>query len=231
MAIQTYGELKQAVALWLNRLDLGDNGALITSPTGVSPAYSSTLIENFIALAERKIFRRLKSPANEKIGLPRLTIETNRVTVPNDLLEIKSVSVGGVIYEYMPSFTWRQKYPKAPLIAYLNQFKFTRELNYLYFPTTITACGKDDEDNDVFPEIKIYYYADLSGMNDDDEKNEVLRIAPDLYLFGALLEAEGYIVNDGRIQVWQAKFDEAYAHLMDYSHQMDYGAGPLVMEF
>jgi hypothetical protein len=41
--------------------------------------------------------------------------------------------------------------------------------------------------------------------------------APDLLLYGALLEAQTYLMNDKRLSVWQGFFDKA---LMDYRDLM-----------
>jgi hypothetical protein len=238
MGIKNYGELKQAVKLWIDREDLGVSGPTIGDN-------SMTMIETFISLAERKIFRgvseHLKTPANEKIGIPTITEELSEIVLPPDLLGISNILVQGVPYEYLPYTNFVRKYP--PIIAPFEEDTpnniqdraqycgnhFTRKLNKVLFSKKLKSLGDDSYGNPVYPEVQIYYWADLSGMNDDDETNEVLRIAPDLYLFGALVEAEGYLVNDPRIPVWQQKFDQAYQRLVSFSHQADYSSGPLVM--
>ena len=225
-----YGELKAAVQLWINRDDLGTNGSRV----GPSATASPTLIESFISLAERKIFRQLKSPANEKVAYPILLPDgdgndPDRITVPSDLLTIKALKVDGIIYSFMEYFNFTQKFPQSPSSSYAGIPNFTRETNELVFPTYIKNKGIDSNGKTIYPEITIYYWADLSGMNDDNETNAVLRTCPDLYLYGALIEAEAYLVNDPRVPLWNQKYQEAYASINDFNHQIDYNSSTLVV--
>jgi hypothetical protein len=50
---------------------------------------------------------------------------------------------------------------------------------------------------------------------------------PDLLLYGALSEAEPYLMNDPRIQVWASLYDRALSALTVSDDQGEYGGSPL----
>jgi hypothetical protein len=53
----------------------------------------------------------------------------------------------------------------------------------------------------------------FTAVSTDDT---ILATAPDIYLYGALLEATPYLEHDERIRVWQQKFEEALAEHNQY---------------
>lgn len=46
-------------------------------------------------------------------------------------------------------------------------------------------------------------------LTSDTDTNEILTEHPDIYLYGSLMHAEGYMGNDPRIPVWEDQFLEA----------------------
>jgi hypothetical protein len=63
-------------------------------------------------------------------------------------------------------------------------------------------------------EIEMLYYKYFTALSDSNTTNDMLTYHPDLYLYGALVEAEPYLQNDKRIQVWQGFYDRAKADLI-----------------
>ena len=62
--------------------------------------------------------------------------------------------------------------------------------------------------------------------------NWLLTMAPDLYLYGALMEAAPYLKEDGRIQTWAAGLSNALASLNQLSRTaVTFDAGPTRMRF
>jgi hypothetical protein len=59
--------------------------------------------------------------------------------------------------------------------------------------------------------------------------NWLLTLAPDLYLYGALLESAPYIKEDGRIQVWAAGLSTALDGLNNLGLTSTFNAGPMVV--
>jgi hypothetical protein len=58
-------------------------------------------------------------------------------------------------------------------------------------------------------EIEIAYYKHFTALSDSNTTNDMLTNHPDAYLYGALVEAEPYLMNDKRITVWQQFYDRA----------------------
>jgi hypothetical protein len=46
-----------------------------------------------------------------------------------------------------------------------------------------------------------------------------------LYLYGALLEAEPFLKFPENIPMWQTKYDELFAELMDHAWEAEYAGG------
>ena len=59
-------------------------------------------------------------------------------------------------------------------------------------------------------EMNYYEFDPLSGTN---TTNWLLEDYPDVYLYGTLLEAEAYLMNDPRLQIWKLAFDQAITEL------------------
>ena len=59
--------------------------------------------------------------------------------------------------------------------------------------------------------------------------NWLLALAPDLYLYGALLESAPYIKEDARIQTWGLGFTSALADLNNLGLTSTFNAGPMTV--
>ena len=53
------------------------------------------------------------------------------------------------------------------------------------------------------------YYKTFTALSDDATTNDMLTNNPDVYLYGTLLEAEPFIMNDERVQLWATAFKQA----------------------
>ena len=62
-----------------------------------------------------------------------------------------------------------------------------------------------------------------------NDPNWLLTIAPDLYLYGALLESAPYIKEDGRIQTWGLGFTSALSDLNNLGLSSAFNAGPMTI--
>ena len=57
--------------------------------------------------------------------------------------------------------------------------------------------------------MEIDYYAKVAALSDAAPTNTMLTNNPDIYLYGALLEAEPFLMNDARAQTWSQAFFKA----------------------
>jgi len=191
----TYKELRKSISDWLNRSDISD-----------------ALLKDFVSLAERKIFRQLRCPLNEKkVDYTIKTTMVNSLTIPDDLLEVKDLIIDGYPYIFKPYDEW---------IVNKQKCTYTRLLGVWLFSPDMPA-GK---------QASVNYYFDLSGMNNETETNKVLQTAPDLYLYASLVQAESFLINDDRIALWKEAFDTALGELNGGMNHMDYKGNLLVME-
>jgi hypothetical protein len=183
MALSTYSDLQTAVALWLHRSDL------------------TSVIPDLIALAEVRIFNggsftdpvRITEMQNRDSG----TIANQSITLPSGYLETLRLAVtsGGQNYalEYISP---------TEFSAYENQSG-----NPQYY--TIVNNAIKTAPNGGLDYIHDYYkrFDALATTS----TNDLLTNAPNVYLYGTLLEAAPYLGNDPRIATWQQLFAEAVA--------------------
>ena len=73
-------------------------------------------------------------------------------------------------------------------------------------------------------EIEISYYKTFAALSDSNTTNDMLTHHPDVYLYGALVEAEPYLQNDKRIQVWQGFYERAKTDIIT-SNERDRHSG------
>ena len=59
----------------------------------------------------------------------------------------------------------------------------------------------------------IVYYTRIPALTDSATTNWLLTANPDIYLFGALVEAEPYLKNDERMPMWTNRLDKALTTL------------------
>jgi hypothetical protein len=60
----------------------------------------------------------------------------------------------------------------------------------------------------VYTTSMLYYQA-FAALSDAATTNDMLTNNPDVYLYGTLLEAEPFIMNDERVGLWLAAFEKA----------------------
>lgn len=203
MAISTYVELQAAVANWLARDDL------------------TSRIPEFITLAEAKFNRILLHPRMETRDT--LTVDTNLtdpefLDLPTDFQTMRSARLSGVTGK--------------PRLAFMSQ---TQIEDYRYSiddvsdqPVYFTIVGDQmelaptpNEDYDV----EIVYRANIPALA-SNSTNWLLTLAPDLYLYGALLEAAPFCQNDERIAVWGSALATVIDQLNAHGDRQSFDSGP-----
>ena len=76
--------------------------------------------------------------------------------------------------------------------------------------------------------IEMVYRQDIPPLASNNS-NWLLTLAPDLYLYGALLESAPYLKEDGRIQTWGLGFTSALNDLNDLGLTSTFNAGPMTV--
>jgi hypothetical protein len=181
MALTTYAELKTSIGDWLNRSDL------------------TSVIPDFISLAEAQIERTLR--ARQMIVRANASFDAQYGAVPSDFLEAKSLKLTSTN-------------PQSPL-SFLSIDALDAEM------TKYTGSGKPKFFGVVGGQLRIVptpdatytteltYYAKLSKLSNSNTSNWLLASSPDIYLYGALLQAAPYLQDDARIQTWATLYERA----------------------
>ena len=182
MALSTYTELKAAVADYLDRTDLTDQ------------------IPDFITMAEASFNRVIRQP-DMITKDDSFSISSRYTTLPTDTLEIVRIVLDltpVVVLEYMTPEELSER--RVSLTGGGKPYYFTtvggstNQLEVLRSPdSTYTAS--------------IIYYTRIPALADGT--NWLLTNHPDIYLFGALVEAEPYLKNDERMPMWTSRLDKA----------------------
>ena len=196
MAIGTYSELQTAVANWLDRDDLTDR------------------IPEFIALAEAKMNRVLRISLMENVSTA-----ITKVTGTRD-------------YDLPTGFTGMKEFhlTTSPIVAlsYITPEMMSRmwagsnkgkPQAFTLFSDAGTRKVKIGPAPDSDYTTSMLYYKTFTALSDSATTNDMLTNNPDVYLYGTLLEAEPFIMNDQRIQLWLGAFDRAVASIQNQDNK------------
>jgi hypothetical protein len=77
--------------------------------------------------------------------------------------------------------------------------------------------------------MQMLYYAAPPYMSSTVPSNVFLANCPDLLLYGALAEAEPYLMNDARLETWAALYQRGKDALEISDDQGEYAGSPLTM--
>lgn len=196
MALNTYADLKAAVATWLNRDSL------------------TSQIPDFIRLAEARIYRELRIPNMEVTTTLSISGSTGKANVPSDFLEARSVtlSTGETLL--------RKPYDEVAARANTNthgtgQPKYWARVGQEFIVSPFPDAGTYN--------LNLYYYQQPTNLSDSNQTNYLTNQSPDLLLFGALTEAGVYLKDNEVTAVWEQKFQAAMAAVMRESAMVEWG--------
>ena len=181
MALTSYTELKTSIANYLNRSDL------------------NSIIPDFITLAESKMNRVLRLRVMQKRVSTTTATGDAFVDLPSDFLEMIQFFVDSnpnVVLDYVN--------PTEIELDNLREASGT--------PQQYSIIGNEIKLNPI-PDstytLKLTYFGKVPTLSDSNTTNYILSNYPQVYLYGALLEAQPYILNDERITVWMSLYNEA----------------------
>jgi hypothetical protein len=162
-------------------------------------------IPEFIALFEAAANRRLR--VREQEAATALTPSSGAAALPADYLAWRRVTWTGsprVELQYVHPSYLQAAYPSTPSAR---PRVFTIEGSTLKIrPVDATALEFD-------------YFQKIPALSDGAATNWLLAAHPDLYLFGALVEAEMFGVNDERAPLWKARRDEIFDEMEKLSNK------------
>ena len=175
MAINTYSTLQTAVANWLDRNDLTDR------------------VPEFISLAEATFNRVLRLRAMETTVADATPSGSKEDALPTGYLQMREIHLATtpvVSLSYItPEIMYRIR--AGSTSGKPNSYTIVGD-NILFGPTPDGAY-----------DYSITYYKAFDALSDAAPTNWLILNAPDLYLYGALLQAEPFLMNDARVPLWE----------------------------
>ncbi len=197
MSLSTYDGLKVSIADWLNREDL------------------TSVIPDFIELAENRIFHELRSPVNEKTIL--LTLGSDGyATLPSDFLEAKDVFWN---YDSLQRVSLTQLHNYVSRAGSSPEVFARETYRFRFFP--VPTVGESDE-------LRMIYYYDPGRLTSGATSNVVFAAAPELYLYATLAEAAQYLGSDGAR--WEGGYQNAFGRLMQHAKTAEYAGATATVQ-
>ena len=77
--------------------------------------------------------------------------------------------------------------------------------------------------------VELLYYFKPEALSDSNASNEFLANYPDALLYASLAEAEPYLMNDARVQVWAQLYDRAVQNINISDQNSEFAGVPLTM--
>jgi hypothetical protein len=204
MAIANYTDLVAAIAEWLARDDL------------------TARIPDFVTLAEAKFNRLLEHPRMETRAT--LTVDTGAtdpefLDLPTDFQTMRSARLSGVTGKPRLGFMTQTQ---------MDDYRYSIDNvsgQPVYFSVSgdqIELAPTPNEDYDV----QLVYRANIPALTASNTTNWLLTLAPDLYLYGSLLEASPYIQNDDRLAIWGTALQQVLEQLNNHGDRQSFNSGP-----
>lgn len=179
--LSTYSGLCSAVADWLGRRDLSEQ------------------IPTFIQLAERRMNRELRLRCMERRAETEVSAGQQAVALP-----LRREAGAWDVFLEMRDLVWRDSDGRThdlryqPPDAYAVSREPGRPLGYSIVGRELFLIPAPDAAGSLL----MSYYAELEPLGEQTPDNELLRQAPDIYLYGALMEAVPYTRGSAPADLW-----------------------------
>jgi hypothetical protein len=207
MAISTYTELLAAGSNWLGgRTDL------------------TSRFPEFVALCEAKLNRELfvrQMETRSTTPCDTTDDEPEFITLPTDFQSMRRVRLSSVSGKPRLQFLTGTQ---ADEFRYGSSDTAGQPTHFTIMGTELELIPTPDDDYTIEMVYRKYIPALASNST-----NWLLTLAPDVYLYGMLLETAPYLDNDERIQTWGLGFMSALEGLNRLGQHSAFNSGPLTM--
>ena len=181
MAISTYAELQTAVANWLDRDDLTDR------------------ITEFISLAEAKMNRNLRISLMENVSTAiTMAGGTRDYALPtgySGMIEIHLTTDPITPLSYLS--------PEMMNRVWAGSTRGRPKAYTIFSDAGVRKIKVGPSPDDAYT-TSMLFYKKIDSLSVSNPTETMLTENPDIYLYGALLEAEPFLMNDARLQTWAA---------------------------
>lgn len=171
----------------------------------------------FIELATARFNRELRVPEMET--LVTTSADAEYTDLPPDFLQIRSIETNGDRMEYLAPeefqvYVANNATPAVPVYT-------IADMSLRVYPAPSAASTLS---------ITVLYYARIPELDSAGDTNWLLDAHPDAYLFGALVEAAGFLHDDPRMATWDARLQQATALINRRGKQMNQGAASMTIK-
>ena len=191
MAIGNYTELNTAVANWLDRDDLTDR------------------IPEFIVLAEARFNRLLRIRAMEEKQTASTVAGQRNLALPTNFIQMRNLQINTspiTPMQYVTPEIYDRLYGSTHSGTPQMYTIIADELQLGPVPASVQT-------------IEMLFYKKFDAITSVSPTNWVIINAPDVYLYGCLLEAEPFIMNDPRVQLWSTAFRQSIADIQEQDNK------------
>ena len=216
MSITSYAELQAAIVDWLARPN--------------DPALSA-VVPDLIRLAEARIMHGAgeagaalySSPLRVRQMETRATVvlSAEYVAVPADFMELRELKIN-TAREQKLVYVTPQHFAETAAAQLGGVPRFYTlvggSLRFGPFPSGSPPLTAE-----------LLYYAKLPPLTEAAPANWLLASAPNVYLFGALLEASAYVRDQGQLAEWSTQYAAAVGALQAQDRRARNGGAPLIM--
>lgn len=201
-AITSYSTLLTEVASWLARSDL------------------SSAIPGFIQNFEERFYRQPRNFGAWMESSLSIAISTT-AAVPSDYLALRVAYLNGQTSRPLVPSNLEQMYARYPRAGTQGPPRLIARdgANFVFGP--VPGSGYT---------LNGTYYAKPTALRSyasDAAAHWLVVNAPDLLLYGALMEAQPHVMNDKRVPLWTAKFGEAMQDYRDLMKAQNLSGGAL----
>ena len=181
-------------------------------------------IPTFVQLAEAKFNRQLFVRQMELRATALVDPGSNEpefISLPSDFQSMRRVRLSSVTGK--PCLEFKSG-------TQMDEYRFATS-DVAAQPRYFTVFGNELElapSPDAAYTIEMVYRQNVPALASNGS-NWLLAMAPDLYLYGALLETAPYIKEDARIQTWGLGFTAALTDLNNLGLTSTFNAGPMTV--
>ena len=171
-------------------------------------------IPDFIALAEDRLSQEVRVPTIEKTAA--VILDANgAVTIPADFLELKYA-----FYNENPLERVSLTELRSSLITSGDPVIFAREARKFIFQPIPTMTTTD--------KLNLIYYKNVPVLSALNPTNELLEMAPQLYLYSSLVEASNFLGSDP--SRWETSYQSALSRLLLHARTAEFaGSTPQIL--
>lgn len=175
----------------------------------------TSVIPDFISLTEAQMNRSIRHWRMEK--RVETTLDEQYENLPSDFMETLELTLTDGDMLTLISTADMQRRKRDSVTSGKPKYYRVSSDQFEFYPAPDSSYT-----------LSLQYYGKTPALSDSNTSNWILEYAPDLYLYGSLLQAAPYLGEDARIQTWGTLYASALEAIEQENMTAKY-SGPLKM--